>query len=243
MRPLVVIPARGGSRGVTGKNIKLLAGKPLIHYTIEAAREVFSDEQIIVSTDDEAIKSCVEQTGLKVPFLRPVELATDTSGMYGVLLHTVNFIESIGYYPDTIILLQVTTPFRNATHIREAMMLYDDETEMVVSVKETGSNPYFVLFEENEDGWLEKSKSSNSLTRQSCPKVWEYNGGIYIISIRAMKEKTLNEFTRIRKYVMDDYSSHDIDTVLDWIVAELIEKKIYQISFEDDSNSKKNSER
>lgn len=239
MRPLVIIPARGGSRGVKGKNIKHLAGKPLIYYTIEAAREVFSDEQIIVSTDDEAIKSCVEQTGLKVPFLRPAELATDTSGMYGVLLHAVNFVESIGYYPDTIVLLQATSPFRNATHIREAMMLYDEETEMVVSVKETSSNPYYVLFEENEDGWLEKSKLSNFLTRQSCPKVWEYNGGIYIICLRALKEKTLNEFNRIRKYVMNDYSSHDIDTGLDWVVAEMIENKKYHINLLDDSKSKK----
>lgn len=226
MKPIVVIPARGGSKGVPGKNIKPLAGKPLIYYTIEAAREVFSDDQIIVSTDDEAIKKCVEQIGLKVPFLRPAELATDAAGTYEVLLHVINFVESAGYFPDTLVLLQATTPFRNAGHIREAMKLFDESTEMVVSVKETSSNPYFVLFEENEEGWLEKSKKANFQTRQLCPKVWEYNGGIYIIKIITLKEKPLVEFTKIRKYEMDELSSHDIDTILDWKVAISIAKEV-----------------
>ena len=93
-RVLVVIPARGGSKGVPGKNIKPLAGKPLIYYTIEAARKVFDDGQILVSTDDEEIKSCVEITGLKVPFLRPPELASDSAGMYEVLIHAISWAES-----------------------------------------------------------------------------------------------------------------------------------------------------
>lgn len=222
MKPLVVIPARGGSKGIPGKNIKLLAGKPLIYFTIEAAREIFPDDQIIVSTDDEKIKECVEQTGLKVPFLRPTELATETAGTYEVLLHSLSFAESLGYFPDTLVLLQPTTPFRNAGHIREAMNLYDEDTEMVVSVKETSSNPYFILFEENEDGWLEKSKKGNFQSRQQCPKVWEYNGGIYIINTRTLKKKLLVEFTKVRKYVMDELSSHDIDSLFDWLVAETI---------------------
>jgi len=225
MKPLVVIPARGGSKGVPGKNIKLLAGKPLIYYTIEAAREVFSDDQIIVTTDDEAIKKCVEQTGLKVPFLRPAELATDSAGMYEVLLHAINYAESKGYFLDTVILLQVTTPFRNANHIREALKLFDEDTEMVVSVKETKSNPYYVLFEENENRWLEKSKNGNFQSRQQCPKVWEYNGGIYIINIKTLREKHLMKFTKVRKYIMDEWTSHDIDTMLDWVVALEIQKK------------------
>jgi len=225
MKLLVVIPARGGSKGVPGKNIKPLAGKPLIYYTIEAAREVFSDDQIIVSTDDDAIKQCVEKTGLKVPFIRPAELATDTAGTYEVLLHAVKYVESLGQLPDTLVLLQPTTPFRNSSHIREAMSLYDEATEMVVSVKETRSNPYFVLFEENDEGWLEKSKKGNFQNRQLCPKVWEYNGGVYIIKIKTLKEKSLRDFTKVRKYVMDELSSHDIDTIIDWEIAELIEAK------------------
>lgn len=207
-----------------GKNIKLLAGKPLIYYTIEAAREVFSDDQIIVSTDDIEIKNCVELSGLKVPFLRPAELASDTAGTYDVLLHATDFAESQGYFPDVVILLQPTTPFRSAEHIIEALKLFDEDTEMVVSVKETNSNPYYVLFEENSEGWLEKSKRGNFQNRQQCPKVWEFNGGIYIMRASTLKEKSLMEFTRVRKYVMDGLSSHDIDTHLDWLVAEVIAK-------------------
>ncbi len=222
---LVVIPARGGSKGVPGKNIKPLAGKPLIYYTIEAARQVFDDDQILISTDDEEIKTCVEITGLEVPFLRPPELASDSAGMYEVLLHAIRWIESIGFFPEILILLQATTPFRTANHIREAMSLFDSNTEMVVSVKETLSNAYYSLYEENRNGWLDKSKKGNFVTRQECPKVWEFNGGIYIIRVDALKDKPLQKFTRIRKYIMDEVSSHDIDTELDWIVAETLISK------------------
>lgn len=224
-KPLIVIPARGGSKGVPGKNIKPLGGKPLIYYTLEAARAVFQDEQILVSTDSEEIKTCVEKTGLKVPFLRPAALATDTAGTYEVLLHALNFAESTGYVPDTLILLQPTTPFRTAEHIREAMKLYDVETEMVVSVKETNANPYYVLREENEQGWLVKSKPGNFTRRQDCPKVYEVNGGIYIMRVSTLKTMPPNQFEKLRKYVMDEISSHDIDSWLDWEVGEVLLKK------------------
>jgi CMP-N,N'-diacetyllegionaminic acid synthase len=223
--PLVIIPARGGSKGVPGKNIKPLAGIPLIYYTIDSIRELFSDEQIIVSTDDIRIKECVEQVGIKVPFLRPAELATDEAGIYEVLMHALKFVESNGYFPDAIILLQVTSPFRKSEHIRQAIDLFNESTEMVVSVKKTGSNPYYVLFEENEQGWLEKSKPGNFATRQQCPEVWEYNGAIYIISTDALKTKPISDFTRLKKYVMDDICSLDIDTKIDWMLAELILSK------------------
>lgn len=224
-KPLIVIPARGGSKGVPGKNIKPLGGKPLIYYTIEAARNVFPDEQILVSTDSEKIKSCVEKTGLEVPFLRPAELASDSAGTYEVLLHALTYAESKGYFPDTLVLLQATTPFRTANHIREAIVLYDEETEMVVSVKETKSNPYYVLQEENEQGWLEKSKKGTFTRRQDCPKVYEVNGGIYIMRVSTLKKLPTSQFRKVRKYVMDEISSHDIDSLLDWDVGEVILKR------------------
>lgn len=225
MKPLVVIPARGGSKGIPRKNIKLLGGKPLLQYTIEAARAVFEDAAIYVSTDDEEIKSVVESLGVKVPFLRPAALATDTAGTYEVLLHAVLFYENIGYKPDTLILLQPTSPFRTGEHLKEAISLYDSSCEMLVSVKETKSNPYYVLREENEEGWLVKSKEGNFVTRQECPKVYELNGAIYIIDIKILKERPLHEFRRIRKYEMDDISSCDIDNQFDWILAEAIIKE------------------
>ncbi len=121
---LVVIPARGGSKGVPGKNIKLLNGKPLIHYTIEAAQGVFNNEQIIVSTDCQEIKRVAEQTGLSVPFLRPSELATDEAGSYEVLLHALNYVEAKGEKPEIIILLQTTSPLRKRHHIEEALEIF-----------------------------------------------------------------------------------------------------------------------
>lgn len=221
MKSLVVIPARGGSKGVPRKNIKLLNGKPLIQYTIEAAKSIFPDNQICVSTNDLEIKLVIEDLGLIVPFIRPEHLASDTAGTYEVLLHAVDFYEkNKNYFPDTIIVLQPTSPFRKAKHIEEALSIFDDECEMVVSVKATNSNPYYVLREENEEGWLVKSKEGNFIRRQDCPKVYELNGAIYIIKVDALKRKQIHEFTKVRKYEMDELSSHDIDNHLDWLVAE-----------------------
>lgn len=227
MKTLVVIPARGGSKGVPRKNIKFLSGKPLIQYTIEAARGVFADNQIYVSTDDEEIKSVVERLGLSVPFLRPEHLATDTAGTNEVLLHAIDSYNKLGYQLETIVLLQVTSPFRTAKHLSEALMLFDRTCDMVASVRETKANPYYTLLEENVQGWLMKSKSSNFSRRQDCPPVYELSGAIYIINVKSLRERPLYEFKKVRKYLMDEASSHDIDSILDWKVAELLVNEVF----------------
>ena len=225
MRPLVVIPARGGSKGLPGKNIKLLNKKPLIQYTIEAAREVFDDKSIYVSTDDDKILKTVECIGLKVFFKRPEKLATDTANSRDVLLHAIDFFKNKnGFDPDCIILLQPTSPFRNSLHIKEALKLYTSYIDMVVSVKETDSNPYYVLFEENVNGFLKKFKEGNYTRRQDCPKVWEYNGAIYIMNTNSLRENKIGEFDKIIKYEMDAVTSIDIDNKLDWSMVETIIK-------------------
>jgi len=225
MKPLVLIPARGGSKGIPGKNIKPLGGKPLIQYTIEAARALFSDEIICVSTDDAKIRETVVALGLHVPFLRPDELATDTAGSYEVMLHAINYYENKGYMPDVLVLLQPTSPFRSSKHIERALALYRNDIEMVVSVKETTSNPYYVLFEENGDGYLEKSKEATFTRRQDCPTVWEINGAIYVINVESLKSKNISNFKRILKSPMDAADSVDIDTPLDWDFAEFLMSK------------------
>lgn len=222
MKYLVVLPARGGSKGVLKKNIKELDGKPLVQYTLEAARSVFNDDEICVSTDSLEIKNIVEDIGLKIPFLRPESLATDNSSTYDVLLHALDYYYKLGHSPSIVVLLQVTSPFRTGKHIKEALELYKDDLDMVVSVKETQSNPYYVLFEETKEGWLKKSKSSTFTRRQDCPKVWEYNGAIYIINAKTLIEKPLHLFEKIKKYEMDEESSLDIDTPLDWKIAKTI---------------------
>jgi N-acylneuraminate cytidylyltransferase len=219
---LVVIPARGGSKGIPKKNIKPLNGKPLIHYTIEAAQQIFGNNQIIVSTDDEYIKNIAEGKGLNVPFLRPEGLASDHASTHNVLIHAIEHVESNDWYPKVLVLLQPTSPFRNAVHIKEALDLFDDDTDAIVSVKETNSNPYYVLMEENMNGFLERSKEGNFTRRQDCPKVWELNGAIYIISVDELKNRPLTSMQKVKKYIMDEMSSHDIDTSLDWITAESI---------------------
>lgn len=223
MKILIIIPARGGSKGIPHKNIKPLAGKPLIHYTIDVARQIVPDEDICVSTDDTEIIKCIEAYGLIVPFVRPEELATDTAGTYEVLLHALNFYERQGKTYDIVILLQNTSPFRTAEHVREALNLYTSELDMVVSVKECSANPYYCVFEENEGGYLHVCKGAGNITRrQDAPKVYEYNGAIYIINAESLMKMPLNAFPHRVKYVMDSESSIDLDTMFDWKMAEMI---------------------
>ena len=220
---LVIIPARGGSKGIPRKNIKALNGKPLIEYTIDCARAIAPDKNICVSTDDDEIIGVVQAYGLHVPFKRPAELASDTAGTYEVLLHALDFYERQGKHFDMVVLLQNTSPFRTPDHVKEALALYDDGLDMVVSVKECAANPYYCVFEEDGEGYLHISKGEGNITRrQDAPKVYEYNGAIYVINPVSLKQMPLNKFSKRRKYVMDELHSIDLDTMIDWQVAEMM---------------------
>lgn len=223
MKTLVIIPARGGSKGIPRKNIKPLNGKPLIYYTIDCARAICSDEDICVSTDDAEIISVVEKYGLKVPFVRPAELASDTAGTYEVLLHALDFYEKQGRHYDAVVLLQNTSPFRKAEQVKEALGLYNDNVDMIVSVKECAANPYYCVFEEDDKGFLRVCKGDgNIFRRQDTPKVYEYNGAIYIMNAETLKTTHMHKMQKRVKYVMDDLSSFDLDTMWDWQMAEAI---------------------
>src|SRR4051812_31147267 len=106
MKPLYIIPARGGSKGLPGKNVKILRDKPLIHYSIEVALALTAEENICVTTDDDEIIAVAQQTGIKIPFKRPAQLATDTAAMQDVLRHAINFYELNNHSYDVIVLLQ-----------------------------------------------------------------------------------------------------------------------------------------
>lgn len=223
MRPLVIIPARGGSKGIPHKNIKELGGKPLICYAIDAARKFTTDDNICVSTDDEDIIKVVEKYGLSVPFKRPDYLATDNAGTNGVLLHALNFYEEKGCRFDMLVLLQVTSPFRRSEDVIEAAKLYDESIDMVTSVMPAKCNPYYDGFEDNDKGLLTISKGDGTIERrQDAPCVWQQNGAVYIINPSQLKAKGLAGMTKIRKYVMDEIHSVDLDTMFDWKVAELM---------------------
>lgn len=221
MKTLYVIPARGGSKGIPHKNIKPLAGKPLIGYSIDVARQLADDADICLTTDDPEIARTAESMGLNVPFLRPASLATDTCGTYEVLIHALDFYRDRGIDYDTLVLLQPTSPMRTADDVRAALALYSPDIDMVVTVKEAASNPYYNCYETDNDGFLHISKGDGGYTRrQDAPKVWEYNGAVYVINVESLRRMPLSAFTRRRMSVMPAERSVDLDTPVDWLIAE-----------------------
>ena len=118
---MYLIPARGGSKGIPHKNIKLLNGKPLIQYSIEIARKLAEDDDICLSTDDEEIKAVAEKLGLKVPFLRPDYLASDTATTSDVIVHALDFYEKQGRHYDVVVLLQPTSPLRTVQNVKDCI--------------------------------------------------------------------------------------------------------------------------
>jgi len=222
MRTLVVIPARSGSKGLPDKNIKVLNGKPLIHYSIEVAQQIFNNEDICVSTDSDKYIKVAENTGLRIPFVRPETLSTDKATTQDVLLHCLDFYEQKGAFYDYILLLQPTSPFREKNHLKDILMVNNEECDMIVSVKEADSNPYYVSLEENEEGYLKKLMEGKFTRRQDCPKVYEYNGSMYLIRVSSLKEKLISSFTKIKKYEMNSKYSIDIDSEIDFKLAEVL---------------------
>lgn len=225
---LVVIPARAGSKGIKGKNKKNFLGKPLIQYSIEIAKQFVDSKHICVSTDDDDIISLTKELGLEVPFKRPQDLSSDKASSNDVLLHALAHYEKHGRSYKKILLLQPTSPFRELTQLKEANALYAEHVDMVVSVKETEANPYYNLFEE-QDGLLNKSKESSYTRRQDCPNVYEYNGSIYVINTQSLINKGLGGFDKIKKYVMPNEYSVDLDVPLDWKIAEVIGKEFFKM--------------
>jgi CMP-N,N'-diacetyllegionaminic acid synthase len=227
---LILVPARGGSKGVPDKNIKSLCGQPLIKYTLDVALQVAEKDAIFISTDSPGIKSCVEDLGFEVPVLRPSSLATDTSGMDEVIVHALDHFAQQGRIFQRVLLLQPTSPFRDPAKVAELLSMDVTGIDMIVSVKRMiKSNPYFTLFEENEEGYLSKSKSGTFLTRQETPPVYEYNGSMYLINSDSIRKNRISSFKKVRKFELDAIQSLDIDTNLDWIFCEaVIEKKLWK---------------
>lgn len=219
---LVVIPARGGSKGLPGKNIKMLCGKPLIAYSIDVARAITSDENICVSTDDQHIIEVVESYGLKVSFVRPAEYATDTATTNDVLLHAVDFYEKQGKHYSKLLLLQPTSPLRKVEEVNDAIELYRDDIDMVVSVMK--SHAPAVLCKDNEAGFVELVYNKKAQGRQSLPTLYEFNGAIYVINVESLKNKGLAGFTKKVKYEMSKEHSIDIDDIIDFMLVETIMK-------------------
>lgn len=220
-KPLFIIPARGGSKGIPRKNIKELCGRPLIHYSIELARAFAPDSHIIVSTDDDEIRDVASRTGLPVPYMRPAELGGDRVGSREVILDAMDWADRQGIGYDCVVLLQPTSPMRVPADVSGALALYRPDVDMVVSVTEASCNPYYDCFETQPDGTLHVSKGDGAYTRrQDAPKAWQYNGAVYVINPTSIRRMTLGEFPRRIPYEMPRSRSVDLDTPLDWTIVE-----------------------
>ena len=222
MTPLYIIPARGGSKGIPHKNIKPLGGRPLIAYAIDGARGAGADDRhIILSTDDPALAETARSLGLPVPYMRPAALATDTAGSREVILDAMDWADSQGIAYDCVVLLQPTSPFRTTDDILGALAAFTPGADMVVSVCESASNPYYNMFETDAEGYLEISKGDGLITRrQDAPRVWEYNGAVYVINPQSIRAMAMGAFRRRIPYVMPAERSVDLDTPADWLIAE-----------------------
>lgn len=231
MRVLGIIPARAGSKGVPGKNSKLLNGRPLLEYTAIAAKASEGLDDLIFSSEDEALRDLARSYGIKVLFERPDELARDHSGSVEVVLHAIGFMEAQGEHFDAICLLQLTNPFRSAGFIDKAISKFkEDALDSLISVLPVPHefNPHWV-FEPNEMDHLVLSTGEASIIprRQELPRAYYRDGSIYISSVEVLKQKHSFFGDRLG-YIEADPGRHvNIDTVTDWKRAEEIAKKIY----------------
>ncbi|MCH5229188.1 MAG: acylneuraminate cytidylyltransferase family protein [Muribaculaceae bacterium] len=221
---LWLIPARGGSKGIPDKNLKPFCGVSLVSRTVKQAIECAdTSDTVFVSTDSEAIKKEVEKNDIEVPFLRPAKLATDSSSTYSVIMHSLESFKILGKEFEKVVLLQPTSPLRIVKDIRDAYELWNPGIDMVVSVSQSRANPYYNLFETDKDGFLKISKGPGNYTRrQDVPKVWEYNGAVYVMTTNSLLKEPLSCFKKVLPYEMPASRSIDLDTPDDWIIAELL---------------------
>lgn len=225
---IALIPARGGSKGLPGKNIKDLNGKPLIAYTIEAALQAKHITEVIVSTDSEEIAAVAKEYGANVPFLRPSDLAGDNSKAIDAYLYTIERL--IAEYNKTIehfVVLLPTSPLRSSKNIDEAIELFwDKQADSVISLTASEHPPtwYKTI---NASGIVSDffENSDNSLNRQEVKETYIPNGAIYVFNYLFLRE-SLNYYSdKTYAYIMDTRCSIDIDTQLDFEFAEFLMKR------------------
>ncbi len=222
MKNIAIIPARSGSKGVKDKNIRLLAGKPLLAYAIEAAKESNVFEEIMVSTDSENYAEIAKSYGASVPFLRSDATSSDTASSWDMVDEVLTRYNEMGKAFDTFCLLQPTSPLRTAKDIVTAYELFDEKAEFsVVSVCEAEHSPlWYGKLPDNQE-FVDFISPKDQKQRQAT-KFYRLNGAIYIVDIeRFKKEKFLYQKGSFA-YIMSQESSVDIDTELDFKLAELL---------------------
>lgn len=218
---LAVIPARGGSKGIPSKNIFNVGGQPLIKYTIDCAKNSKYLDRAVISTDSLEIKRVAEEYGGDVPFMRPAELALDTSKTIDCIVHAVNSLKEMGEEYDYVMIIQNTVPLRKGWHVDESIeKIVDSNERSLVSVTEVEQHP-ILMRTLNEDGILKNLlPMSSTMRRQDFPKFYKVDGAIAIQKID--EEFNLNTSINDGKlaYIMESKYSIDIDNYIDIKVIE-----------------------
>lgn len=222
---LAIIPARGGSKTIPRKNVKNICGKPLIAWTIDHAIKCKYLDKIIVSTDDLQISEISKEFGAEVPFLRPNKIAEDDSPTIDAIIHTLNFLEKNEYNPEIVVLLQPTSPLRTVQDIESALNLffkYEKTCSSIVSVSEFDHSPYLSL--KIEKGYLKPNFGEEYFNkrRQDIPQLYKPNGSIYISNNNNIRKFRGFFGNKIVPYVMPQERSVDIDTIIDFKLAEFM---------------------
>ena len=218
---IATICARGGSKGLPGKNTRQFAGKPLIVHSIEHARACSAIDAVVVSTDDAVIADIARAAGATVPYLRPAELASDTAAKLPVIEHLVRHLEQGGQSIARIVDLQPTSPLRDAQDITRALSACPG-MPLTVSVREAQDNPYFIMLESGADGRLALCKGQGSTRRQDSPAVYALNGSIYVWQRAALAQAAVEGLWSVALdvYLMPHWKSVDIDDLDDFEYAE-----------------------
>lgn len=226
MRVLGLIPARGGSKGVPRKNIRLLAGKPLIGHTIDAALGANHIDRVVVSTEDDEIADAAKALGAEVPFERPASLAEDDTPMLPVVVHAVQSMSASGWKPDLVCLLQPTFPFRRASDIDACIeALEAHRADCVISVHRVPHqfNPHWVYFQRPDGSLgLATGESEPIPRRQDLPDAFHRSGSIYVSRSVIITERGSLYGDRVFGYEMPSEGSCNIDTTADWERAEAL---------------------
>ncbi len=225
---LGIIPARGGSKGVKDKNIRPLLGKPLIAYSIECGLSCPSVDRLIVSTDSERIADISKRYGAEVPFIRPSELARDDTPMMPVLEHAINECESLYKLPiECIVLLDATSPLRYVVDVENCVKIFKNgDCDAVISVIPSRRNPYFnMVVSENNYIRIAIEPEMPITRRQDCPPVYDLNNSIWVFSRKAILEDKQRIPKRSKLYLMDEFSSVDVDREVDFKILETLMKE------------------
>ena len=216
---LAVITARGGSKGLLGKNIIPLNGLPLIAWTVRAALAARCIERVVVSTENEEIADAAREAGAEVPFMRPQALATDTASSIDVMMHALDVLPRY----DQAVLLQPTSPFRTATDLDNGYKLWQATPDAggCVSVCKATESPW-LMFDADRSGRLVRilPPPSGSLRRQDLPKVLVLNGAFYFIDVKRFRKEKKLVFNDSLGFEIPLERSHDIDTLEEFIAAE-----------------------